>query len=280
MVSRIALAFLVITGLFGAVFGVRAWNARTWFDDAALTVWVFDVGQGDAIFIDGPERQVLIDGGPDTAVLEKLGEVLPPWDRTLDVVIASHLHADHAFGLNAVVERYAVGEVYVNGVYTTPPAEALLATVDEQPFVAGTHIDLGNGAVLEALWPESAAEDSGTIHDTNIVLLLRYGDTTMLLTGDAEAEHETAFMAGLPPIDILKVGHHGSDTSTSYTFLNIIHPAAAIISVGEGNSYGHPSPLVVGRLTKAGTVVFRTDTDGDIRVFSRGGEPTVTSFPQ
>ena len=132
---RAIISFLGVAVIIPSVLlGVRAYRAAAWFNDDALAVWVFDVGQGDAIFIDGPEMQALIDGGPDTRVLEKLGEVLPPWDRTLDVVIATHPHADHVFGLNAVLDRYDVKEVLSNGeVYGEAPAEAYSVAEPARP---------------------------------------------------------------------------------------------------------------------------------------------------
>ncbi|MBI1907919.1 MBL fold metallo-hydrolase [Candidatus Uhrbacteria bacterium] len=245
---------------------------------------MFDVGQGDAIFIDAPDMQVLIDGGPSDAVLEKLSSVLPPWDRSIDLVVATHPHADHILGLDAVLGRYAVGALVDTGTpYDTAAAEGFerlggaAATVAQ----AGMSWELGNGATLEVVWPEVPVTDAvDNVHDGNVVLLLTYGETTMLLTGDAETEHEEAFALDLPHIDVLKVGHHGSDTSTGMTLVNLTSPDYAIISVGAENDYGHPSPLVVDRLARSGAAVLRTDLDGDIRVLTEGDEPHVTTFPE
>lgn len=242
-------------------------------------MWVFDVGQGDAVFIDAPDKQILVDGGPGSAVLEKLSAVLPPWDRSIDLMIATHPHADHVEGLNAVLEYYDVDTVVDSGVsYGEAPALAFDALNGESVVAAqGMTFDLGNGARLDVVWPETFIDDVvlDNPHDRNVVLLLTYGDTTMLLTGDAEQEYEEQFAVTLPHVDVLKVGHHGSDTSTGLVLTNLTTPNVAIISVGEHNNYGHPSALVVDRLLRAGTRVFRTDHDGDVRVWTDGGEPVV-----
>lgn len=269
-------AALVIAAVM-LVFGAA--RAGTWFDDTALTVWVFDVGQGDAVFIDAPNAQVLVDGGRGDVVLEKLAAVMPPWDRSLDIIIATHPHADHIEGLNAIREMYDIGEVVASGVvYGESPAVAF-ETFGSEPIVAtaGISWDLGGGARLDVVWPQTSMDGAivDNVHDGNVVLLLTYGDTTVLLTGDAEQEQEELFAPSLPQIDVLKVGHHGSDTSTGAPLLNITRPAFALISLGAGNEYGHPSRLVVDRLLRAGATVLRTDQDGDIRVWSDGGEPHV-----
>lgn len=267
-----------------SLLGVRAQRAATWFDDSAMAVWVFDVGQGDAIFIDAPEAQVLIDGGPDARVLEKLGEVLPPWDRTLDVVIASHPHADHVFGLSAVLERFDVAQIVASGAFYDEAAQIGFAAMGGSSAIAaekGMTWDLGNGARLDIIWPEVSAEGAvlENVHEANVVALLSYGETSMLLTGDAEAEEERQFLLDLPVgIDILKVGHHGSDTSTSHELVNVVDPSVAIVSVGSGNDYGHPSPIVLNRLLQAGATLLRTDIDGDIRIWSNGSDPKIVAF--
>ncbi|HCC83918.1 TPA: hypothetical protein DEP96_03650 [Candidatus Uhrbacteria bacterium] len=263
----------------------EAFFSGTWFHPHRLAVWVFDVGQGDAIFIDSPNKQILIDGGPNDAILEKLASVLPPWDRTLDVVLATHPHADHVLGLDAVLENYRVGEVVDDGlIYNSSASIGFENLGGNTATVASRNLtwDLGDGGVLKVIWPASPLAGAFTddANDGSIVALLTYGQTTMLLTGDAGIAQEELYASGLPHIDVLKVGHHGSDTSSGPNLLTTITPNFALISVGVDNSYGHPSRIVLDRLAQAGAQVFRTDTDGDIRVLSDGGEPTVTNFPR
>lgn len=241
----------------------QLWPAQT------MTVWVFDVGQGDAIFIDGPDRQVLIDGGPDALVLERLSAVMPWWDRKIDIIVNTHPHADHLVGLLPVLERYQIDDVFdPDQGYNTSEFEEYTRLVGErrQTLIAGDEIDLGSGAKLTTLWPRSdyGGEFLEDPNDGSVVMVLTYGETSMLLTGDAGIAEEADWEAG--DIDILKVGHHGSDTSTSQDLLDRMRPEVAIISLAHMNDYGHPSTFVIDRLLRAGVMILRTDKDGSIRI--------------
>ncbi|MFH1632274.1 MAG: MBL fold metallo-hydrolase [bacterium] len=277
---RKELAALLV--VFAITIIAQAIAAGTWFEDDIVAVWVFDVGQGDSIFIDAPEAQILIDGGPDGNVIEKLSAVMPFWDRSIDVVINSHPHADHVTGLVHVLERYFVSEVWWTGqdygsevyVYFEDLAQGSFTLVG-----AGEGIDLGAGATLTVLWPESNI-DNELLDDPNagsIVALLEYGDSTILLTGDVGTDEELAIVEQLGEVDVLKVGHQGSMTSSHIYFLEAISPEYSVISVGE-NDYGHPSPIVIDRLESVGSTVLRTDLDGDVRILTDGGEPSVSTW--
>ena len=266
LVSLIAVMLLAFSGLFSEQ-GVR--------------VWIFDVGQGDAIFIDAPHQQMLIDGGPDALVLERLAAVMPWWDRSIDVVVNTHPHADHVVGLISVLERYQVQDMIDGGEgYNTPEfAEYLrLAGVSRRIISASEVIELGDGATLTTLWPavpyaDAVLEDP---NDGSVVFLFEYGQTSILLTGDAGLEEELEWE--VRDVDILKVGHHGSETSTSQELLDRTTPEVAIISVGEDNNYGHPSRFVIERLLRAGINVLRTDQNGNVRIRSLGLEPKVKTL--
>lgn len=247
-----------------------------------VTVWVFDVGQGDAIFIDAPRKQMLIDGGPDEVVLERLSAVMPWWDRSIDIVVNTHPHADHLMGLLPVLERYKVSQVLdADEGYTTPEFDAYLQLAGGRRQILGgdVTVDLGDGVHLRALWPPAPYDDEilEDPNDGSIVFLLEYKDTTMLLTGDAGVDEEVQWNVG--DIDILKVGHHGSDTSTSQKFLDQTKPEIAIISLGEGNDYGHPSSFVVDRLKQMGSIVYRTDLQGSVRIKMIDSQYFVKTFP-
>lgn len=246
-----------------------------------VVIWVFDVGQGDAIFIDGPDAQVLIDGGPSVEVIEKLTAVMPYWDRSIDLLVNSHPHADHVTGLVHVLERYDVYNVWSSGQnYGTDIFNAFEDLSSDLTVMSGDVFDLGAGATLTVLWPDKDFEDERleNTHDANVTLLFEYGETTMLFTGDMENEVEEQILVQLEQVDILKVGHHGSLTSTSTELLDLINPDYAVIPVGEGNSYGHPHPVIVDRLETYGATVLRTDTDGDLRIITDGGEPSLQLF--
>lgn len=224
-----------------------------------LTVWVFNIGQGDAIFIDGPKEQILVDGGPDDLVVEKLSSVMPFWDKTLDATVLTHDHADHFMGLQSVAGRFHVDRSL--GASSTAPGDIL---------------ELGGGATLEVLWPPETFSSSDP-NEESVVLLLTYGETSMLFTGDAGVSEEISWK--LERVDVLKAGHHGSDTSTGEELLQTISAEYAVISCGTDNDYGHPSPFVVERLERFGVTTYRTDLHGDVRISSDGGEPIVDIFP-
>ncbi len=265
----------VLVALFVIQISVIAYRSGR-FNGAETHVLVFDVGQGDAILIDGAGRDVIIDGGPTRfGLLEALSLVRFPWERSVDVVIATHPHADHVIGLIGLIGAYDVGDVVTNGsLYSAPAAEAfdalgsdavIASTGDLSPEGKQSMV-LGPESILEILWPldETTEIIASNVHKRSIVAKLTVGEKTMLFMGDAESDIEAA-LGDIGHVDILKVGHHGSDTSTSQTFLDVIRPDIAVISVGSGNSYGHPSPFVLGRLGSIGAEIQRTDEIGTIR---------------
>lgn len=278
-------AALALTAAFLLAGWLRAGHA---FSEPRLIVWFFDVGQGDAIFIESPTgHQVLIDGGPNNAVLEKLSAVMPFWDRTIDDVILTHPHADHIDGLVDVVDRYTVSRMYQTEIsfYTPlrPEFEKRLSYDEQRIDVVGPiEIDLGGGAVLQIIYPNTSFV-GGKVDDpneTSVVALLTYGDTSVLLTGDATEDNEPDLMQALDQtIDVLKVGHHGSAYSSTMPFLQAVRPRYAVISCGVNNDYGHPAPSTIERLRAIGSTIFRTDLQGDIRLVSNGGEPTISAVP-
>jgi competence protein ComEC len=272
----VSITVLVLVSMLGQFF-----VSGTGFDNETIAIWIFDVGQGDAIFIDAPNAQVLIDGGPSVEVVEKLTAVMPYWDRSIDLLINSHPHADHVTGLVHVLERYDVTQVWTSGqAYGTDIFDAFKDLSFQQAVVTGEVIDLGAGATLTVLWPELSFEDDRleNTHDANLTLLFKYGETTMLFTGDMEMEVEEQILAQLEHVDILKVGHHGSLTSTSPALLEATTPDYAVIQVGEDNSYGHPHPVILDRLKNYGINILRTDEDGDLRITTDGGEPSLMLF--
>ena len=224
--------------------------------------------------------QVLVDGGPDNKVLSKLGEVMPFWDKDIDVVVASHPHADHIVGLMDVLNRYEVKNIVeAKESYNSPEFKAWQDAVGNEgandiEVIAGNLIDLGDGVTLTILHPfESVAGDNPkNPHDDVVVAVLKYGELEIILTGDMEDEIERhLIMVGEDlDADVLKVGHHGSKTSTSEEFLSAVSPEAGIIQVGAKNRYGHPATEVLNRLENFGIKYYRNDTEGDIKLVSDG----------
>jgi competence protein ComEC len=244
-------------------------------------VTVLDVGQGDAILVEGPRGgRLLVDGGPDPdRLLIELDRRIPAWDRRIDALILSHPHEDHVAGLALLLDRYQVGRVFEPGMRGPGPGYA--AWLDRvgrrRPDVrlslaAGDRLavdDIG----LRVLWPvrgsvPSAPPDSGTaINNVSVVLLGTVGERRFLLAGDIEEEVDpTLLAAGLPSVDLLKVAHHGSRTATTEAFVEAVRPRVAVTSAGLGNPYGHPARATLDRLATAGARVFRTDRDGSVTV--------------
>ncbi len=258
-----------------------AWLALRGLPDDQLHVYFLDVGQGDAILIQAPDgRQILVDGGPSpTALLNELGAVLPFWDHSLDLVVLTHPDGDHLTGLIPLIERYRVGQVLDTALSdTAPAAEAWRAVLarDHVPrtfAVRGMRFSLGQ-VQLTVLHPGPQPLRGTAADDNNnaIVLRLDYGQTSLLLTGDAESEAEADMLrAGLPlQADLIKIGHHGSQSATSAPFLAAVRPHVAIIPVGAENRFGHPHPAVLARLAAVQAAVFRTDQHGRIEVVSDG----------
>lgn len=254
--------------------------------DARLHLTVLDVGQGEAILIEGPDGvTAVVDGGEDPDLtLRRIGQALPFHERQIEVVILTHPHLDHLGGLGEVLRRYEIRRFVDAGAHRNgAPHERLRMAARNEPGVdviparTGQVIALGGGAELEILHP--SADDvarlraNDNIHDVMVVALLRYGRFQALLTGDAEASVEAllAERGLLRPVDVLKVGHHGSDTSTTDPFLAVIQPSVAVISVGADNDYGHPHRSTLDNLAEAQLgAVYRTDLDGSIEVVTDG----------
>lgn len=239
-----------------------------------LRVSFFDVGQGDAELIESKDgRQILIDGGPSSAILSRLGDALPFGDRYIDAIIVSHPHADHISGLLDVLERYDVGMIIESGAVYDSSEAILLEDAIRKKHIHRVVVDtrmriiFGGGAVFSFYHPIRSFEGERPkhIHDAMVVGNLSYENRNILFMGDAEKKTEQLLQeaGAFHAVDILKVGHHGSKTSSSEAFLDTIHPAVAVISVGK-NKYGHPHADVLSRFSARGVEVLRTDRDGTV----------------
>jgi competence protein ComEC len=246
-----------------------------------LKVNFLDVGQGDAIYIRTPQEQdILIDGGPDDKVLESLGQVMPFWDREIDVVILSHPHADHVAGLVQILKRYTVKKIYLTGVlHTAPDYLAFLEEIKKQKIPTENikelmTLDFGNEVELNFIYPDRSLfnEKIDNLNNSSIVARLRYKNKSFLFTGDAESPVEKELLTKKRELnaDVLKIGHHGSTTSSSEDFLKAVNPKFAVIGVGRNNSFGHPSLKTLSRLERFNIPFFRTDLLGTITFLSDG----------
>lgn len=265
--------------IFTAVLVLSAatvWSAVFHFENDRLIVAFLDVGQGDAIFIEAPNgNQVLVDGGPNKAVLKELSRVMPFYDRSIDAVILTHSHLDHFGGLIEVLKGYKAGFVFWAGDESQAPEfgefKKLIGEKNVQEIFArrGMRINLDEGVYLDILSPE-VAEKSSNPHKNMVVGRLTYRKTCFLFMGDAERELEYKILNDDIDCEVLKVGHHGSKTSSSEAFLKAASPEIAVIQLGAKNRYGHPYPAILEALSASARKIFRTDTDGAIIIESDG----------
>lgn len=244
-----------------------------------LTVSFLDVGQGDSIFIETPSgRQMLIDGGMGLAVLQELGMLLPFSDRRIDLVLVTHPDLDHIGSLPDVFKRYEVGAFMEPGVQDPGPDYAALqeAVRDEglTPIAArtGQRLALDEDVYVDVLFPDRDVRGVEA-NMGSVVLRLVHGDVSFLLTGDSPEAIEE-YMVGVHGTalksTVLKLGHHGSRTSSGALFLSTVRPEYAVVSAGCDNRYGHPHTEVVERVRAAGAIVLGTCEEGTI-VFESDG---------
>jgi competence protein ComEC len=248
-----------------------------------LRVTFLDVGQGDAIFVQSPSgAQMLIDGGKNRAVIRALSREMPLFDRSIDVVLATHPDADHIGGLPDVLKRYRVGMIVQSSVLDPEGIDAAAfdaAIVREEKeggvqLVAerGQVIDLGDGVQFEILFPDRILASVET-NLGGIVGRLTFGDTSFLLTGDSPDEIEKYLVmldANRLQSTVLKVGHHGSRTSSSLQFVGFVSPEYAVFSRGCENSYGHPHEEPVAVFARLGVKTLDTCKDGSVTFVSNG----------
>jgi len=289
------LALLVIT--LSLLFFVRSELRRTGIvdklgediaRDPTLDIAFLDIGQGDSTFVTFPDgQQMLVDCAIDARVIEALGRVMPFYDRDIDYLVVTHPDLDHYGGCIDVMNRFDVGHILYNGL-EKPYDDLWIAfndavevhrqagkqfTLIEEPMVWNIA-----STTVSVLYPDHSIVDDAHVpgetkeagaNDTSIILKLSYGDEDVLMTGDAEEDLEAYLIATYGDqldVEILKAGHHGSQTSSIDSFVSSTSPEVAIFSAGKNNKFGHPSPRVLKRFERAGTTAWRTDQHGDILV--------------
>ncbi len=267
--------FLVWVLLVAALFFI--FQPRAQF----LEVDFLDVGQGDAIFIRTPAGQnILIDGGPTrAAVVQGLGEAMPFWDRKIDLVILTHPHSDHFVGLPEVFKRYQIENIIIGSASSTDEdylyflESARAETPNLKTAPATEKIILGENCVLEIFNPAFFGAPKNDANEMSLVAELDCG-AKFLFMGDAGQDAEKALLENnlIEDVDVLKVGHHGSNSASSLEFLETAKPEEAVISVGADNFYGLPSDEALYRIKKAGAEILRTDFNGLIRMRNVNGE--------
>jgi len=246
-----------------------------------FTFAMLDIGQGDAIFVESPAgTQLLIDSGPPRKILGALRKVMSPFDRSIDAIIITNPDQDHIGGFADILNTYKVGMVFEPGTYNNSATyKNLKSKVSEKnlPVILarrGMKLDLGGDTSLLFLFPDRDVS-TWTTNDGSVVGKLNYGGNSFMLMGDATSETERVLLeensARVLKSETLKVGHHGSRTSTSEEFARAVSPTRALISVGKDNKYGHPHAEILDTLAKIGAEVLRTDEVGSIIVKSPDG---------
>jgi beta-lactamase superfamily II metal-dependent hydrolase len=241
-------------------------------DAGEITVHFIDVGQGDAILIDSGMTEILIDGGDKSSgIADYLTDYV---DGNLEVIVATHAHADHIGGLIYVLRSFDVGQIWYDGYEASSQTfkDFISASEAEGAEIRiakrGDMISTGKLSLI-VLHPDTTSDD---LNNNSIVLSFNYGTVGFLFAGDAEREAEASMLLSspVPDIEILKVGHHGSRTASSAEFLSALTPEVAIYMAKTGNSYGHPHQETLDALLDVGAQIYGTDTCGTIIVTTDG----------
>lgn len=238
--------------------------------DNNLRVYCLDVGQGDSILITNNNKTMLIDASTNemgSRVVKYLNDL---GIKKIDYLVGTHPHEDHIGGLDNVIKNFDIGTIYMpNVVATTKTYEEVIDAISAKKLKVtspktGDKFTVGN-AECEVM---SIRNDKDDYNNCSIVIKMDFNNVSYLFTGDAEESVESS--RKWPHIDVLKVGHHGSNTSSSKKFLEQIKPEVALISVGQGNTYGHPTQATLKRLSNIGAKIYRTDENGTILLIEKG----------
>lgn len=258
--------------------------------DGRLHINICDVGQGDAIYMRTPKGQdILFDGGPDKKVLDCLFKFMPFWDRTIELVILSHPHADHLNGLIEIFDAYKVKQFVTEDLINDTQGYKTLTQSIQKEGLKRTIIDdnyllrTSDGISLRVLSPSpeflKRTSNNGVIREAgefaSLIVLLSYKNFDFLLTGDTQATQlqdalELSFKKKIPHIEVIQVPHHGSRTGLTKEILELLDPDVATISVGRDNKYKHPASYTLSLLFERGVRVYRTDKNSDITIKTDG----------
>lgn len=246
-----------------------------------MLVHYIDVGQGDSVLIQVNNKNLLIDAGPKDSK-ENILSYLKSLDiLKLDYIIATHPHEDHIGNMSSIINKYKIGKFYAPRIqHTTTAFEKMIESLISKNLKInvikkGTDtIDLGENIQINVLSPNN--DEYSNLNNYSPIIKIEYGNNSFLFTGDAENQVEEEVLALKSNIkaDVLKVGHHGSSTSTSQSFFNAVNPSIAVISLGLDNKYGHPNDKLIDLLNSNNTIVYRTDLYGTIILSSDGNEIT------
>jgi competence protein ComEC len=276
-------AFFIATVLFFALGCILLYQNIT-YNDKKLHIVICDVGQGGAVLIRTPNgSDILIDGGPDNSVLNCLGKHMPIWDKTIEIVILTHPHADHLAGLIDVAKRYRVlafgneKNKNPNDAYGELIKQLGKNQTKERLLYQNDKFIIRDGVILQTLWPthewisqNAMGGGSSDENGSSIIELLSYENFKAIFTGDAQASDMENINLLAGKINLLQVPHHGSRFGLTSEILDILKPKVAAISVGKNNKYGHPTPFILDLLKSKNIKTLRTDQVGDIEIVSDG----------
>ncbi len=239
------------------------------------TIHFLDVGQGSATLIQTSNSyQILIDAGPDKSILSQLSQIMPTDDNTIELAILTHPHADHLIGFNYLLENYEIKAImFTDVVYNEENYAHLKKLVKEEniiPVIATQYTDIKiNDIYIDILYPFASIQNENfeELNNSSLAIKLISPTQSIIITGDLHEEKEKEIVEHYDNYlqsDILVAGHHGSKTSSSESFLNMVNPQTVIISAGQDNKFGHPSPETIDKLTQKNIEIRRTDLDGSI----------------
>ena len=256
------------------VFTINYLSSREFSEEVEgkLGVYVFDVGQADSILITNNGYNMLIDAGNNEDGDVIVSKLQSYGIERIDYLIGTHPHEDHIGGMDDIIKKFDIGEIFMpDVVHSTDFYLDVLEAVDNKSLVVDTpDIDdsfyLGDARV-DVLYLDNNEKE---LNDCSIILKVTFGSNKFLFMGDASFEVEEKILYKKIKADVLKVGHHGSNTSSSNDFLNMVRPDYAVISVGEGNKYNHPGSDAIDRLESVGSNIYRTDKNGDVKFISDG----------
>ncbi|MHC6178947.1 ComEC/Rec2 family competence protein [Clostridium sp. JNZ X4-2] len=270
--------FLSMLFLFSGCAGdINVLNQKT--QSPQLRVHYIDIGQGDSELVQVNGKNLLIDAGPNDSKDKLLSYLSGQGIKKLDYVIATHPDEDHIGGMSSVIKKYNINKFYApKKTSNTRTFESMITALKRKnmkinvPTPSATELNLGKNTTAEVLAPNNT--DYEDTNNYSVVLKITYGTTKFLFTGDAENKSEREMIDKNYDLsaDVLKVGHHGSSSSTSDEFLNKVNPKAAVISCGKNNKYGHPTKKTINKLKKKGIQIYRTDVDGSILLTSDGNK--------
>lgn len=251
-----------------------------------MIIHYIDVGQGDCILIQVNNKNLLIDSGPSSNRKDLLNYLEKLNIKKLDYIIATHPHEDHIGNMDTIIKRYSVGKFYSPKVIASSNTfESMVSALVDKNLKINVlkkgvkGIDLGNNVEIQIFSPiENLSSDN--LNDYSPIIKITFVNNSFLFTGDAEVSTESMVLSENNNLncDILKVGHHGSSTSTSEDFLTSVNPSVAIISVGKNNSYGHPTSEVLSLLNSYNIRTFRTDINGTIIAISDGKNINISTL--